>query len=210
MTGRKVDRVAVERAVEAWKIRRDEQRQPVGFSDDEATALAGIDVPTLEELVPRLQVWPSFRYDDAFGWWVDDLVRLVIAVELYHLGLPPLVLACVCSSFPDDEYGQQWVRELADRPTDEVVYPLTNAVGERWLTESGLVYRHLWSADDLARMEEDDDDLYIDNAARDADARACIASGEAVAYRKGATALRVLRAVEALKEHGGRRWIGAT
>jgi hypothetical protein len=209
MTGRRADRLAVERAVEAWRKRRDEPPRPEPLSDEEVAALARIDVATLEELAQRFQVWPSF----ACGWSVDDVVRLTIAADLSGLGVPPLVLGCVVAALFPDKGGEQWVRDLADDPSSEVACPITNSLGETWVTESGLVYRPLWTADDLARLnedDEDDEDLGIDDAASDADARASIARGEAVAYREGAAALRVLRAVGERKDHGGLPWAGAT
>jgi hypothetical protein len=192
----KVDERVAERAVELWRARIEEPPLRDGFTDEEACAIAGIDLATLAELVPRLQAWPSPVWRDDMEdydlrWTVVDLTRLILGIELCNRGTPALVVACAYRDFP---YDEEWVHGLAEEPTRATAYPLALELGTRWVTESGLVYRCLWSEDELARLDED---LRTARAADDADARVCIARGEAVAYREGEAALRVLRAAEA-------------
>jgi hypothetical protein len=201
VTGHKVDRLAAERAVAAWRSKSAEAARPTGFSDEEAAVIVGVDEATMEE-VHRCWTWPSLEHSYElnnevwyeYRWSVADLTRAAFAVELRERGLHPLTLALACKELDLDLTEDRIVRVRAERRGWETVYPLDVKLAEQWLLEDGSVSRHLWSAAQLVDVADRDHAATL--LAESAETQACIDRGEALLFCGWDAADRVLRRVD--------------
>jgi len=203
----RTERAAAHRVVHAWRAKHAAEtsaNRPPGFSFDEAEAITGVDVETLERWACGL-VHPSAMVEDDAGWtWFNyteiDLLRAMIVADLAAAGVPPLVLVIVADGLADecDESPEDDLARIAEDTRREHVYPRSVALAERWFFDgTGSIDRVAWTAEDIADAETWSHQRAMEMAAEAVDTRGCVERGEAIVYGRSETAARLQHRLDA-------------